>query len=82
MAELKLVNRRGVPVEVRIIPLDDESSILDPNDELYSLDDVSFEYGIRLKNLPLLPVFDVTVEIIDIVGSEEEVEEIDAVKEL
>lgn len=52
MAELKLVNRRGVPVEVRIIPLTSESRFVNYNDEFYPLDEVGFEHGIKLIGRP------------------------------
>lgn len=52
MAELKLVNRRGVPVEVRIIPLTSESQFINYNNEFYPLDDVEFEHGIILDGKP------------------------------
>ena len=86
MARLKLINLTTDEVEIRIIPLTADSSIIDPSEELYSLDSVGFEYGVKLKGeVPFLPVIDDTVEvlpllrpvdIIDIVGTEEEIEEI------
>ena len=52
MSELRLVNLTKSEVEIRIIPLTENSSIFDPNGELYKLDDVGFEAGVILKGNP------------------------------